>query len=401
MNPLTSLPPWRQLLILALALPAVVAVAVLAFTWPASKIQPRDLAIGVVGSTSATQPVSAGLEAAQPGAFDFRLFTDERAARQAIQDRDVYGALDVTPTTVTVLEASAASPTVAQLLTATGDSVAAAATKASPGGPKVTTSVVDVVPLARDDSRGAVLSGALLPLSFAGMFIAAAVGLLVRFRPAWREITALIGLSAVVGAVVYLIAQVWLGALPDHGFETWAAISLAILAISGIYAGFVALAGATGLGIAGALMLFLGNPFAGATSAPEMLPDAVRYIGQLLPPGAGINLLRSTAYFDGNGAGRYITVLAAWVVIGLAMVVVGHHTPIRFAASRLSEPQRADADGDGRPGEPVLDGGSRQVPEPARAYVPVRVLRAHADEHNAKHIRTPADALDGRNPGLD
>lgn len=43
-------------------------------------------------------------------------------------------------------------------------------------------------------------------------------------------------------------------------------------------------------------------------------------IGQLLPPGAGGNLLRSTGFFDGAGAGQHIAVLAAWALVGFAVL---------------------------------------------------------------------------------
>ena len=41
-------------------------------------------------------------------------------------------------------------------------------------------------------------------------------------------------------------------------------------------------------------MVLVGNPFSGVGSAPELLPQPVGGIGQLMPPGAGGNLLRST-----------------------------------------------------------------------------------------------------------
>jgi hypothetical protein len=45
-------------------------------------------------------------------------------ARSAIEHRDIYGAFVISPGCITVLEASAASPTVAQLLSAVGQQVA-------------------------------------------------------------------------------------------------------------------------------------------------------------------------------------------------------------------------------------------------------------------------------------
>jgi hypothetical protein len=68
-------------------------------------------------------------------------------------------------------------------------------------------------------------------------------------------------------------------------------------------------------------MVLIGNPFSGVATAPELLPQPVGAIGQLLPPGAGGNLVRSTGFFDGAGAGGHLAVLVAWAVFGLAALV--------------------------------------------------------------------------------
>jgi hypothetical protein len=190
------------------------------------------------------------------------------------------------------------------------------------------------VPLSRDDPRGLVFSSALLPLTICSILVAAAVGVLVRFRPAWRQLVALTTLSIVAGLGSYLIAQSFLGALPHQAVASWASLALTILAISSSTAGLIALIGSRGLGVAAVLMVFVGNPFSGITSAPQLLPDAVDHIGQWLPPGAGANLLRSSTYFDGTGAAGHLAVLIAWVIVGFLAIFVGHHSPIRFAAHR-------------------------------------------------------------------
>jgi hypothetical protein len=51
-----------------------------------------------------------------------------------------------------------------------------------------------------------------------------------------------------------------------------------------------------------------------------MLPEPAGALGQLMPPGAGGNLLRSTGLFDGAGAGTHATVLAVWALAGLALL---------------------------------------------------------------------------------
>ncbi|MCW2539425.1 MAG: hypothetical protein JWN95_1150 [Frankiales bacterium] len=340
-NFLARHPPWRQQAITAGVLPAMIALAVLGFAWPAARIAPRSLPVGIVGTTAASQRAVAALNKAQPNGFDFHLYADDAAARAAIRNRDIYGAFIVSGADVTVLEASAASSTVAQLLTGTGQRLASSATRpaasatrpAADQSPLALTSV-DVVPASASDPRGLVLSSSLLPLTICSVIIASAVGLVIGFRPAWRQLVALVATSAVAGVGVYLIAQAFLGALPDNPVATSAAISLTMLAISATTAGLIALIGTAGFALGAILMVFVGNPFSGVTSAPQLLPAGVDHLGQWLPPGAGANLLRSTAYFYGNGAEGHLAVLLAWTAFGVAAIVVGHHTSPALAASQ-------------------------------------------------------------------
>ena len=53
-----------------------------------------------------------------------------------------------------------------------------------------------------------------------------------------------------------------------------------------------------------------------------MLPRPAGAIGQLMPPGAGAHLLRSTAFFDGAAAAGHAAVLAGWALLGLCALAV-------------------------------------------------------------------------------
>jgi hypothetical protein len=326
-NPLAAHPPWRQLTIIAVLLPLMIVLAVLAFAWPAARIAPRHLPVGIVGTGRTSEQVLTGLDRSDPGGFDVHRYADEASARAAIQHRDIYGAFAVSRGGITVLEASAASPSVAQLLSTVGQHLGSSRPAVS-----------DVVPLSAGDPRGLVLPSALLPMTICGVIMASVIGLVLGFRPAWRQIMALIVVSAAAGLGAYLIAQGFLGALPHEAVATWAALSLIVLAIGATTAGLIALIGAAGLGLGILLMIFIGNPFSGVTSAPELLPAPVGTIGQWLPPGAGASLLRSTAYFGGHGAAGHLTVLLVWIAAGLVAIVAGHHAPVRFAARRAWKP---------------------------------------------------------------
>ena len=340
-NPLEAHPPWRQLTIIAVLLPLMIVLAVLAFAWPAARIAPRHLPVGLAGTSTASEQVMAGLTRSDPGGFDVQRYADEGSARAAIQDRDIYGAFVAGADSITVLEASAASPSVAQLLSTVGQQLAQHAADGAAGAavPRaVQVRDVDVVPLSAHDPRGLVLPSALLPMTICGVIMACVIVLVLAFRPAWRQIMALIVVSATAGLGAYLIAQGFLAALPHEAVATWAALSLVVLAVGPTTAGLIALAGRAGLGLSVLLMIFIGNPFSGVTSAPDLLPAPVGTIGQWLPPGAGASLLRSTAYFGGHGASGPLAVLIAWVVLGLAAIAVGHHAPVRFPARRAWKP---------------------------------------------------------------
>jgi hypothetical protein len=363
--------PWRSLAIVSVALPAVIALAVLAFAWPAARVEPRDLPIGVVGSAPASEQLIARLTAEHPGAFDVRLYADEDAALDAIRDRHIYGAYAAGDGRTDVLEASAASPLVAQTLTTIAIGISGQAARQHVRAPAVHTT--DVVPLSSDDARGSVLSSALLPLTICSIVIAACIGVVIRFRPAWRQILGLGAVAAIAALGTYLIAQALLGALPHHAIRDWAALTLTILAISAPTAGLIALVGTAGLALAAVLMVFVGNPFSGATSAPELLPGAVNHLGQWLPPGAGVNLLRSVAYFDSQAAAGHLAVLITWIVAGFGAIVLGHHVPISFAANATGPCEDAPP---GRPNahEPTTD----LTGDPHDADPPRHRLGAHA-----------------------
>ena len=287
-------------------IPVVVALALTLFAWPASRQEPRDLPVGVVGSGAGTQLLEQRL-AAREGAFEVHRYADTNAAREAIEDRDVYGAFVQTPAGPGVLVATGASVTVAQLLEQ-------AVAEGAPRGAEVR--VQDVVPGSTEDPRGAGLAASVLPLVLAGILVGLAA-ILMAPTLAGRLGVVTAG-SVLAGFAAIVIAQWWLGVVEANWAANWAVLSLLVLSIAVVIAGLEALMGAAGIGVGALTMVLIGNPFSGVSSAPELLPQPVGDIGQLLPPGAGGNLLRSTAFFDGADAGGHVVVLVAWVLVGLA-----------------------------------------------------------------------------------
>ncbi|MEU3294351.1 ABC transporter permease [Streptomyces longwoodensis] len=306
-------PGARRLTVAVVLAPLLAALALWAFAWPAARTAPRDLPLGVAGPASATSALERQLAGRHPGAFEIHRYDDEAAARAAIEDRTVYGAVVVTPEGPEALTASAASPVVAQLLQQAVTEQAAAT------GARVRT--VDVVAAPASDPRGAALTASVLPLVMAGLVTGAAVTFLG--LGGVRAALALSGASALVGLAAAGIADSWLGVLTGDWWAEAGVLGLSTLAVAAAAAGLSSLVGRAGLGVVGALVMLVGNPFSGAASAPRMLPEPAGAIGQWLPPGAGASLLRSVAFFDGAAAVGPALTLTWWAVLGLGAVLLG------------------------------------------------------------------------------
>jgi hypothetical protein len=294
----THRPPAAAVLVV----PLVVALVLTLFAWPTAKLEPRDLPVGVAGPAAATAPIEERLEARE-GAFDLHRYAGEAAAREAIEDREVYGAFVATPAGPKVLTASAASPAVAQQLTHAADEAGAKVEDVVQAGPKAPA-----------------LASSVLPLVIAGVLVGV-VAALASPRGLGRAGLAVAG-SALTGLAATAIVQGWLDVVEGDWVANAGVLSLTVLAIAATLAGLYAVVGRAGLAIGALTMIFVGNPFSGVGSAPELLPEPAGAIGQLLPPGAGGNLLRSTGFFDGAGGARPLTVLAIWAAAGLACLLV-------------------------------------------------------------------------------
>lgn len=305
----------RSVLAVVVLVPALIALALWAFVWPSARLAPRDLPLGVAGPAQATAPVKAQL-AERGGAFEVHTYPDVAAARTAIEEREVYGAVVATPRGPELLIASAAGPSVAQLLTE-----AVGAQAAGPGQPPRPVPTEDVVPLPPADPRGSALNSSVLPLALAGLAVGGLATLLC--LRGGRAVFALVGASAAIGLIAAAVADSWLGALTGGWWAEAGALGLTVLAGAAGVAGLAAVLGRAGMGLGSLLVMLLGNPFSGVTSAPEMLPEPTGALGQWLPPGAGGSLVRSVAYFDGNAAAAPLAVLTGWTLVGLTLLALG------------------------------------------------------------------------------
>ncbi|MFT4050700.1 MAG: hypothetical protein QM677_00445 [Microbacterium sp.] len=328
--PHTPHTPFGRVLATAVALAALVAIVVLAFAWPSVTAEVRDLPVAVSGSDEAVTALTDALDEQQPGAFVFDVVEDRAAAVDAIESREVYGAI-ILGEEPEVLTSSAANLSVSQLLTTVAAALetqlnaqaAAAATAAGVATPEnIEVAVTDVVPLADTDPRGTGLAAAMFPLVMGGMIGGIAISFAV--IGAMRRVFAVLVYSAIGGVVLAGILDGWFGALQGEYWVEAGVIALALASIAAPITGAVALLGRAGIAVGPVVMMLFANPISGATAPKEFLPGAWGQVGQWFPPGAAATLLRDVSYFPSADAAFPWLVLTGWTLGGLLLSVIGH-----------------------------------------------------------------------------
>jgi hypothetical protein len=287
--------------------------------------QPHNLPFGVVGAPAADLAAAVGKQLS----LRTTTYTGASAAARAIDRRSIYGALISGPSGTSLLVAPAASNGAAIALTNAFTKVAAAA------GQKLT--IVQVHPLADGDRVGIVPFLVVMALVVGG-YLSATMATTLGGAAAIRRHAPILALVAAIGALAtYLLAGPLLGGIPSgHFLELWGIFTFLMLAVAFAAAGLQILFGTIGTLIVIVAFVVFGAPAAGGSVARPFLPSFWGTIGPFLPPGAGTTAVRNTIYFAGNGIGKSLIVLAAYLVAGVVVV---------FGIRRRT-PQAIDADTD-------------------------------------------------------
>ena len=108
------------------------------------------------------------------------------------------------------------------------------------------------------------------PLVLAGILtgvLSAAMGV-----GAWRRAGVIVAGSVLTGYAGALIVQSWLDVVGGDFWANGAALSLTVMAIAATISGLEAVMGKAGTALGALTMIFIGNPFSGVATSPDMLP---------------------------------------------------------------------------------------------------------------------------------
>jgi hypothetical protein len=258
---------------------------------------------------------AATVDAVQKVADDslvFHRYASVPAARHAIDEQDVYAALDLTASRPTLYVASAAGASVARVL----ERISAA---------EAAVRVVDTHPLKPTDPNGVNIFYLMLVTTIIGFFTvfqvrANAGGLSLRRWTAFvvaLAVAAPVALTVVDGALTHkLEVPLW---------ESWGILTLDLLGVASFTSLMAVLIGRWAVLPTWLFFVVLGNSSSGGAVAPPLLPRPFAFVSQWLPSGATVTALREAVYFPADQHARPILVLATWAtVLFVAMLAVSH-----------------------------------------------------------------------------
>ena len=357
---------WLKVISTSLLASLIVAVVILAFTWPTKTMEAKNLPVSITGPEVTVSQFEQSLKDRGIETFELKQATSREDAENQIKQRETYGAIVFTEGAAPeVLTAPAANAAATQMLNSVATQLNAqiqqqalaakteALTQAVQAGGEqgaqaaaqleqmkaeaekasaMTVKTTAVVPLSESDSSGSGIAISAFPLVIGGILGGSFSAL--RVNGTWRRFATATLYAVIGGALTALILNVWFGLIPGDFATLWAAFSATYLATASFIVGVSALAvPIVGLGAGAVVTMFIGNPISGASMPSVFLPGAWGAIGQMMVPGASSTLLRSIAYFPEAATSGQWLVLGSWIAFGLLAGVIGWALKERRAAT--------------------------------------------------------------------
>ncbi len=315
MNPVQQRVQQFRRHITHVAITSVFAVVFLTLTLSAfHEPTPHNLPIGVVGDHIEVSQLARTLDAHTPGGFVLRSYRSVHAAQQAIEDRNIDGAvaLKANQVQIYVAQASGIGPTSA--ITNTFQTFATA-TRRSP-------EVINVVPALPGDSEAFAPFFIVLATLIASMV--GGVNLGVMFRKSGRGwlISAPIIVAIVLGLAIAGITDGFTSC--GHYIALASILTLFSLAVSESTAALAKMRSSL-VALAPLMFIVLGIPASGGPGGlAPFAPNFIRIFDSVLPLGVGESAVRNLIYFHGHDTAAPLWTLAGWATVGLAAFVALH-----------------------------------------------------------------------------
>lgn len=195
----------------------VISIIVLAFSWPTVTSEPKEIPLMIAGPEQQVEMALDQLEDAQADLFDITTGEDRDTAVEAIEHRDVYGAI-VIGRPAEVISASANNAATGQILQRVGEQTGMPVTQ------------TDLIPFSENDPNGAGLSVLAFPMVMGGLAGGIVIGLMV--IGGGRKVVAVLVHAVLAGFAVTALGGPLLKVFQREFELTWLAVGLAFAAMS-------------------------------------------------------------------------------------------------------------------------------------------------------------------------
>jgi hypothetical protein len=306
-------PPYQNALAIIGIAAVMGALFCAAYSLALGRATPHQIGVGLVGRAAERPALVGALERETGGGLAFRPYPSARAAQTAIDQQAEYGALVLSPGAPRLLLSSASGASVARVLMQAAVRASQALGKPIP--------IVDLHPLPPGDPSGLIEFYVTLAASIVGFVTilqlrahAPGIGL-----GGWLALIAVLAVAG--GLMLALVADPLINALHGPFPELWYALGADIAVAALVCSVMIVLVDRWAIIPVWLLFVILGNTSAGGAVAPPLLPPVYAFIGQFLPPGAAVDIIRTAVYFrDNQHAGPFV-VQVVWLACALAALL--------------------------------------------------------------------------------
>ncbi|WP_341392830.1 ABC transporter permease [Arthrobacter sp. G119Y2] len=275
---------------------------------------PNDMPIAVSGTAQQAAAFADSFEAADPEAVDIRVVGTAEDARQLVLDREVAGAVSLADGTATLYTAGAAGAS------QSGTVTALVAPQVLAQGLALQSE--DLAPLPDNDSAGlgamfmttALMLAGYMPLSL----ILSNSPELMRFR---RFVPLLAGWSALIAALVWTVVGPVMGVVEGHTAAVLGICALSVFAVGSVQLFLTRIFGPMAVLVGMLFLMVLGVPASNMSMSVHTMPGIYPWLHSFLPAAATGESLRSVLFFDGNGVGGHLLVLAIGAAAALLLTL--------------------------------------------------------------------------------
>lgn len=324
-----KLPPAIQMIGLQLWLPVFFVLAFcLCYVYAFHAPTPVDVPVGIVGSGSAVTGFASTLQNNAGGALDVHVLSSVAAAKAEVVNGTLAAAYVPGASQAHLLVASGAQFQLASIAKTIFAPVAAAQ--------HATLAVQDVAPLPAHDSFGTSvfyltlvwIIGAYMPGMFVGL-----MGASLRHR---SRIAIIAGASVLLPLLSTALATA-VGAVQGHFLELWGLGAATAIAVGLLVNGLSYFFGRFVTGVALFLFVFLNVPSSGGAYPPELVPEPFRFLHDYVIGTGTLDVLRRTLYGVGPEVWHGWLLIAAYLVVGVLLTVVGRVHHLRTVARRAAK----------------------------------------------------------------